>query len=92
MPAAGVEVALLAVVPEPESANFTGEDRVELPMDNVPETLPLPVGRNASLNSKVWPGASETPEERPVVENAECERAAELIVRGTFPVFLRFTV
>jgi len=79
-------------VPEPKSANLTGEDREGLPIDNVPERLPLPAGRNASLNSKVWPGASETPEERPVAENAECEKAAELIVKGTLPVFLRFTV
>ena len=82
---------MLDVVPEPESANFMGEDREGLPMDNVPETVPLPAGRNVSLNSKVWSGANETPEERPAVENAEFERATELIVRGTFPVFLRFT-
>ena len=78
--------------PEPESANVTGAGSVELPMDNVPETLPVLAGRNASLNSRDWPGASETPEERPVAENAECEKAASLIVRGTLPVFLRFTV
>jgi hypothetical protein len=85
-------VEVVALAPAPDIASLTGEARLELPMDNVPATLPLPVGRKASLNSKVWPGASETPEDRPAVENAEFDRAAELMVSGTLPVFLRLIV
>ena len=91
-PDTGGGVVVVALAPAPDIASLTGEARLELLMDKMPEMLPLPVGRNANLNSKDWPGASEAPEESPEVENAEFVSAAELMVRGTLPVFLRFTV
>jgi hypothetical protein len=85
----GVEGGGLA--PEPHRFSFAGAVRLALPTERVAEATPAVAGRKVRLNSSVWPGASETPDERPVAEYAEFDTATELMVIEMFPVFWSVT-
>jgi hypothetical protein len=56
------------LAPEPHRFSFVGAVRLSLPTERVAEATPAAAGRKVRLNSSVWPGASATPDERPVAE------------------------
>jgi hypothetical protein len=84
-------VGTVADAPEPESLTVVGEFEALLVMVTVPESAPVVVGANSTLNPVVWPAAREMGSVKPVTvkfaDGVICEmETAEL------PVLVRVTL